>query len=52
MGDYPTGDWVGFFPSTKDRRACDVYRCNVCGELFALTYDGMFCPVPDEAVPA
>lgn len=49
-GDDPTGEWVNFYRSTEDHRACDVYRCSVCGELFALTYDGMFYQVPDEAV--
>ena len=49
-GDRPSGKFVCFCPSTDDRRACDVYRCHVCGEMFALTYDGFFCPVPAEAV--
>ena len=44
----PTGVFVRFCPSTDERRTCDVYRCHVCGQMFALTYDWLFCPVPDE----
>ncbi len=49
-GDDATGRYMFFCPSTESRRACDVYYCAICDEIFALTYDGMFCPVPDEAV--
>ena len=44
----PTGEFMCFCPSTDDRRACDVYVCSECGEVFALTCFGAYCPVPDE----
>ena len=45
--DDPTGVFVGVGAEwTEEYGRAEVYRCNECGELFALDRQMLFCPVP------